>query len=443
MKTLFLNLGMGAAGDMLTAALYELLNEEEKKEFLEKINSIGIPETTVLAEKSVKCGITGTHITVKIGSEEEESEDVELSHHDHDHHHEHATHHDHDHDHDNDHHHDHDHDHDNEHHHDHDHDHNHEHHHSHNDMPSIEAVVNGLNVPSKVKADVVAVYKLIAEAESHVHGVPVEQIHFHEVGSMDAVCDVTAVCYLLHILGIEKVVATPVHVGSGNVRCAHGILPVPAPATAHILQGIPVYGGGVKGELCTPTGAALLKHFVSSFENMPTMTVERIGYGMGKKDFAVANCVVAMLGETASKKEEIIKLDCNLDDMTPERVSFAMERLFDAGALDVYTVHIGMKKSRQGLMLSVLCNEDDREAIVQTIFKYTTTLGIRENTMARYTLSRRVENISTSVGNVRIKLSSGYGIEREKYEYEDLAKIAREKDLSLEEVMRIVDNERA
>lgn len=417
MKTLFLNLGMGAAGDMLTAALYELLEDDEKKEFIEKINSVGIPKTIVSATDSTKCGIVGTHITVKIDGEEEESVDVAKEHHhshDHEHHnHEAADHHDHI-----------------------------NAHHSHNDMSSIEEIVAGMSVSERVKSDVIEVYKLIADAESHVHGVPVSQIHFHEVGSMDAVCDVTAVCYLIEKLGIEKITATPVHVGSGNVRCAHGILPVPAPATAFILNGVPIYGGGIKGELCTPTGAALLKHFVSSFEGMPTMVVEKTGYGMGKKDFPAANCVVAMLGESENKKEEVIKLDCNLDDMTPERISFAMERLFEEGALDVYTTSIGMKKSRQGLLLSVLCKEEDRESIVQTIFKYTSTIGIRENIMARYTLARRVENIETSLGNVRIKHSTGYGVDREKYEYEDLAAIAREKKLSIEEVMRIVDNER-
>lgn len=429
MKTLFLNLGMGAAGDMLTAALYELLTEEEKKEFLNKMNSIGIPDTKICAETVSKCGINGTHITVKTGDEEEISEDVSTEHH-HDHEHDHG--HDHHHDHDHDHHHD----------HDHDHHHDHEHSHTHNDMKSIEHIIDNLQIPEKVKKDVVSVYGLIAEAESHVHGVPVSLIHFHEVGAMDAVCDVTAVCYLINMLGIEKIVATPVHVGSGNVRCAHGILPVPAPATAFILKGIPMYGGAIKGELCTPTGAALLKHFVSSFDNMPAMTVDKIGYGMGKKDFAVANCIVAMLGETASRKEEVIRLECNLDDMTPERISFAMEKLFAAGALDVYTINIGMKKSRQGTMLSVLCREEDKETIVQTVFKHTTTIGIRENVMNRYTLSRHIENFSSSIGNVRIKVSSGYGIEREKYEYEDLAAIADEKGLSVEEVVRILDNER-
>ena len=185
-----------------------------------------------------------------------------------------------------------------------------------------------------MKADAKAVYALIAEAESKVHGHPVEQIHFHEVGTMDAVADVVAVCILMEMIDADSITASPVHVGSGSVRCAHGILPVPAPATALILSGIPTYGGQVQGELCTPTGAALLKHFVSSFGDRPVMAVEAIGYGMGKKDFERANCVRAFLGESAGSRDRIVKLECNLDDMTGEAVSFAMQALLKAGALD-------------------------------------------------------------------------------------------------------------
>ena len=218
----------------------------------------------------------------------------------------------------------------------------------------------------------------------------------------------------------RQVVVSPVHVGSGQVRCTHGILPVPAPATAYILRAVPIYGGSVRGELCTPTGAALLKHFAARFGNMPMMKVQGIGYGMGKKDFDAANCVRVMLGETADKADEICELGCNVDDMTGEAVGFAMDRLFEAGALDVYTVPIGMKKSRPGTLIKVMCRESDKEKIIETVFKYTTTIGIRENMMKRYVLDRHIETVETEYGPVHCKLSTGYGVTRKKYEYDDI-----------------------
>ena len=252
---------------------------------------------------------------------------------------------------------------------------------------------------------------------------------------MDAIADVTAVCLLLHRLAPDKIIASPVHVGSGQVRCAHGILPVPAPATAYLLRGIPIYGGEIQGELCTPTGAALVKHFATEFGDMPVMKVHAIGYGMGRKDFPRANCVRAMLGDTEDAGDQIVELRCNVDDMTGEAVGFALEQLMAGGALDTFTVPISMKKSRPGVLITVLCREETKEAMVRLILKHTTTLGIREFPCQRYTLSRSVETVNMPYGPVRKKVSSGYGIRREKYEYEDLAKIAREQDCSIAEVL--------
>ena len=233
-------------------------------------------------------------------------------------------------------------------------------------------------------------------------------------------------------------IASPVHTGSGQVRCAHGILPVPAPATAYLLRDVPIYGGTVQGELCTPTGAALLKHFVTRFGDMPVMRVSAIGYGCGKKDFEAANCVRALLGETENAAGSVLNLSCNLDDMTAEAVSFAMERLFDAGALEVYTLSAGMKKSRSGLLLRVICRPQDRETIVQTIFRHTSTIGIRESVNRRYVLEREIQTVDTAYGPVRKKISQGFGVTRTKYEYEDLARIAREQNLSLKEAEALV-----
>lgn len=462
MKTLYFDCGMGAAGDMLMASLYEICPDKER--FLKMMNEMGLPGLSVEAEPSVKCGITGTHMKVTIHGEEEESVDVDLQghehHHDHDHHHEHNhdhtdDHHDHSH---KDHHHSHEmaesaaeqtiheHTHDGqfEHHHDeqsdldHAHDHRHTHHH-HTSMAGISHIIEHLELPEEVKTDIVAVYRLIAEAESHVHGKTVEEIHFHEVGTADAIADIAGVCLLMHMIAPKKVIASPIHVGSGNVHCAHGILPVPAPATAFILQGLPIYSGVIKGELCTPTGAALLKHFVTEFKEMPVMRTAAIGYGMGKKDFERANCVRVLLGETEENGSEVTELSCNLDDMTPEALGFVQEILFAAGALEVYTIPIGMKKSRPGILLTCMCRCNDKEKMVSLLFKHTTTLGIRESISKRYTLTRTIKEHETPYGVIREKVSEGYGVCRGKLEYEDIAKIARENGMSLEEVKELVE----
>jgi len=411
MKILYLDCGMGAAGDMLTAALLELLPREERAGFIEKMNELGIPGVAVKAERVSKCGILGTHISVTVDGEEEESGDV----HGHEHVHEHNGH-----------------------------EHSHSHHH-HSGLHDIEHIVTGhLSLSEKVREDVLAVYRLIAEAESNAHGVPVSEIHFHEVGTMDAIADVTAVCLLMERLRPEKIVVSPIHVGSGQVRCAHGILPVPAPATAYILRDAPVYSGSIRGELCTPTGAALLKHFATGFGEMPLMKVSAVGYGMGKKDFEAANCVRAMLGEAVENTggsaegcgDTVTDLSCNVDDMTAEAIGFAMEQLFAGGALEVFTIPVNMKKCRPGTLIHVLCRNADKEKMISLLFRYTSTIGIRENLCARYTLSRRLETCDTPYGQVRRKLSSGYGVERVKYEYDDLSRIAREKGLGLDEVLR-------
>ena len=436
MKTLYLECNMGAAGDMLTAALLEL--HPDPQGFVERMNRLGLPGVVFAAQPAVKCGITGTQVSVTVGGEEEESHDVPLHTHVHEtaqdeahpgHAHDHVHVHDHGHEHTH------------THTHDHEHSHGHEHghgHHHHAGMGDIRHILSHLDIPQPVRQDAEAVYQLIAQAESHAHGRPVEEIHFHEVGTLDAVTDVVAVCWLLHDLAPEQIVASPVHVGCGQVRCAHGILPVPAPATAYILQGVPTYGGSVQGELCTPTGAALLKHFVQRFGSSPVMRVEKTGYGMGKKDFEAANCVRAMLGQTQEESTTIAQLACNLDDMTPEALGFAQERLWEAGALDVTTAPIGMKKNRPGVQLTCLCRLEDREKLVSVLFAHTTTLGVRESLCTRYTLARSQRTVETEHGPVRVKEARGWGVTREKPEYEDVANIAREQGLTLDQVKELL-----
>ena len=303
-------------------------------------------------------------------------------------------------------------------------------------MRDVDALIDGLQLDDAVKEDVRAVYRLIADAESRVHGMPVTEIHFHEVGTMDAVADVTAVCILLHELRPDDIVASPVATGYGTVHCAHGILPVPAPATALLLEGIPAYAGDCKGELCTPTGAALLKHFVKRFAEMPLMRVEKTGYGVGSKEFAHLNAVRAMIGETEDPKDRVTEFFFNVDDMTGEEIGFATERLFEEGALEVYTTPVFMKKNRPGILFSVMCREADKDRVLRAIFRHTSTIGVRESYTQRHVLNREEAKRETPYGTVREKRVSGFGISRSKTEYDDLVRIAKEQGLSLEEIRK-------
>ena len=452
MKLLYLDCGMGAAGDMLGAALAELLPDDARDAFTSELNAAGIPGIHVSLDPSVKCGITGTHLTVTVnGTEEKEgghSHSHEHSHHDHQHDHSHS--HDHHHDHS----------------HEHSHSHDHHHDHSHRSLHDIHHIIVDLKLPEAVRTDILAVYRLIAEAESKAHDKPVSEIHFHEVGTMDAIADIASVCLLLHKLAPDQIIASPIHVGSGQVKCAHGILPVPAPATAYILKDIPIYSGSIQGELCTPTGAALLKHFVTRFDQMPLMTPASTGYGMGTKDFPAANCVRAILGESFAENqpETICELSCNVDDMTGEDIAFAIEIFLQNGALDAFTVPCTMKKGRPGVLVTVLCKGPDQKQMTKLILQHTTTLGVRSAEKKRWVLSRTesetvipddmLANVSApdmpaeskahelkTTGDdctIRSKTSTGFGITRNKYEHDDLEKIARTYGLTLAQVRALL-----
>lgn len=431
MKILYLDVNMGAAGDMLTAALLELLPDPAA--FMDELNALGIPGVHFMQESAAKCGIMGTRVRVLADGQEEGEETAEEHphHHDGDHAHEHS--HEHLHEHPHEHPHEHLHEHPHEHHHD------HPHTHSHRGLSEIEDIVGHLKISAKAKEDILAVYHLIAEAESKMHGVPVEKIHFHEVGNLDAIADITAVSLLMERLNPDMIIASPIRTGRGQVRCAHGILPVPAPATAEILRGLPVFAGEFNGEMCTPTGAALLKHFVNRFEQMPLLRAEQIGYGMGRKDFPAANCVRALWGEAEEEADTVLELSCNLDDMPAEQIAFAAETLMRNGALDVFTLPCGMKKGRPGFLLTVLCRAEDREHMVRLIFKHSTTLGIRQKECRRYLLRRSFGSLSTPYGEIRRKFAEGYGVRREKLEYEDLAAAAKEHDLSIRELLQKIE----
>ena len=400
---------MGAAGDMVTAALLELVENQEY--VIKRLNASGIPGVVYTAEKSVKCGVKGTHLKVTVDGIEEIVVDVNESNHDAPHPHVHSSH---------------------------DHDHSHEH--SHRGMHEISQIIGGLNISDKVKEDALAIYNIIAEAESYVHGAPVDKIHFHEVGEMDAIADVTAAAFLMNEINPDKVIISPINTGKGQVKCAHGIIPVPAPATAYILQGMPAYSNYINGELCTPTGAAIIKYYADEFGSMAVMDIKKIGYGMGHKDFEAANCVRIFLGESLTESDKIIELNFNVDDMTGEEIGFASERFLELGAREVFTTPVVMKKSRPGQLVTLICSVDMRQDMVKAIFKYTTTIGIREAVHPRYVLDRSMKSIDTKLGSIRRKVSSGYGITRDKYEYDDLSRIARENNLSIADVKKIIEN---
>ena len=399
MKTLFLDCSMGAAGDMLTAALFELLSKEEQSSFIDRINTLGIDGVRVISEKTKKCGITGTHMKVLIDGREEH-----------------------------------------EHHHDHDHE---DGGHAHSSLSDISEQIKALDLDERIKEDALKVYRIIADAESTVHDTDITQIHFHEVGTKDALADVISVCMLMNMISPERVVVSPVCTGSGNVKCAHGILPVPAPATALILKDIPAYQGDIKSELCTPTGAALLKYFADDFSDMPVMKTDAIGYGMGTKDFERANTVRAFLGSTKDGgtedfDETVRVLQCNVDDMTGEETGFAIERLLEEGAYEAFSIPVNMKKSRPGFLIEVICSIEDTERMCGLIFRLTTTIGIRRFEYKRNVLERRIVEKETGEGTVRIKESSGYGTKKRKYEYDDLARIARDRGIGLREAAALL-----
>ncbi|MDR0293550.1 MAG: nickel pincer cofactor biosynthesis protein LarC [Oscillospiraceae bacterium] len=393
MKTLYIECHMGAAGDMLLAALLDLLGEPDV--WTGKLNALGLPDVHISCEAGIKCGLRGLRAAVTVHGHAEDG-----------HHHE---------------------------------------HHSHTGLSDIQKMIAALPLPQKVRDDAAAVYQLIASAEAEAHGCPVDLVHFHEVGALDAVADVAGVCLLMDALSPGRIAASPVHVGCGEVQCAHGVLPVPAPATAALLRGVPVYGGEVRGELCTPTGAALLRYFVKEYIPLPLMAIEKTGIGLGKKDFAPrANCVRLFWGDNfdgggalqggQGANGTVAELCCNLDDMTGEEIGYAVGALFGEGALDVFTVAAQSKKNRPGVLLSVLCREGEADRFAALMLKYTSTFGVRKRLCERYTLERSVERRGTPYGPVEVKTGEGYGVRREKAEYESAAEAARARGVPLRDV---------
>ena len=397
MKRLFLDCQMGIAGDMLTATLLGLVDNPEI--WIERLNQIGIPNVTYTLIPKEDKGLQGYRVAVTINGIEE-SEHHKGSPHD-----QHNTNH---------------------------------HHHVHGrGLQGVTDIINSLSISDTCKQNAINVYNLVAQAEAKVHKSTVTQIHFHELGMLDAIADIVAVCVLLEALKFDEIIISPIHVGTGTVHCAHGELPVPAPATMELLAGIPMYADyQIKGELCTPTGAALAKYFGTAFSHMPVLTPTKVSYGFGTKQFERPNCIRAFVDIVNDSEDTIIEMACNLDDMTPEEIGYAVEQLLLSPALDVFTTPIMMKKQRPSTMLTVLCKIDDIDSVRDLIFKHTTSIGIRYHRCDRYILNRSAGDIDWEGNRIAFKTSSGFGVERHKYEYDSLAAIAKQNDMSLLDLKR-------
>jgi pyridinium-3,5-bisthiocarboxylic acid mononucleotide nickel chelatase len=325
--------------------------------------------------------------------------------------------------------------------HTHDHDHHHEHKHVHGrSWKQIRELIEQAPLASDARALALRAFELLAQAEGKIHGVPVETVHFHEVGAIDTITDIVCSAVGLCSLGVDAWYASAVNVGSGFVQCAHGIFPVPAPATAELLKGIPIYSAGIQKELTTPTGAALLKALGCSFETAPVLAAEVIGYGAGTRNPEnFPNVLRLIIGESASVKkpagERVAVLECAIDDATPQLVAHAMERILEEGALDVMCVPVLMKKGRMGSLLTVLCRPERRETFENLLLRETTTLGIRVREEDRVTLQRRFVEVETAYGIIRVKIGSRDGEDLNWMpEYEDCARVARQHNVPLKQV---------
>jgi uncharacterized protein (TIGR00299 family) protein len=452
MKTIYFDCYSGISGDMTVGALIDAGADFET--IKAGLSSLGVGGFHVTAEKVMKKGIHATKFRV-VESSTGHDIDQAPAHahhhhthhrdHDHDHEHEHKHEHDHEHDHEHGHHHHHEHDHGHHHHHEHGHDHghhhdhehvhtqghahSHEHHGPHRHLPEIERLINASSLPQSVKDAANATFLALGHAEASVHGTTIDKVHFHEVGAIDSIVDIVAAQYAFHLLGIERFVCSPLHVGAGTVKCDHGIMPVPAPATARLLQGKPTYGGNIQGELVTPTGAAIIDHRVREFGAAPLMRVEAIGYGSGTKDLPDrANVLRVLIGQSEEDHlttETIHVLEANLDDMTGELMAPLVAALMEGGALDAFLTPVLGKKGRPAHKVTVLSADATVPALVDLLFAQSTTLGVRMRAERRVILDRTWKSVVTPWGPVRVKIGSrGEHTLSTAPEYEDCMTVA-------------------
>jgi hypothetical protein len=310
-------------------------------------------------------------------------------------------------------------------------------------LSEIKKIISAALISEGAKKRAIAIFEALGRAEAKIHNTSIESVHFHEVGAVDAMVDIICAAVGAEALGVDEIICSPLNVGGGMVKCAHGTFPVPAPATVELLASAPVYSSGVQAELVTPTGAAIVMTLASRFAAFPEMKIEKSGYGAGTRDFpghpnvvrlTVGEAVSTLAAKTASEK--ITVLEANLDDLNPQVFGYVMDRLLEEGALDVFGVPVQMKKNRPGTLLTVLCQPEDAAKLTQILFTETTTLGVRRREEVRQTLARRWESVSTPWGEVRIKIASMNGtVTNYAPEYEDCRRIAAEHRVALKTVM--------
>ncbi len=318
------------------------------------------------------------------------------------------------------------------HHHHHD---NHEHHHPHRGLYDIIEIINDSHLHSDIKNTAIKIFTRLGEAEADVHGTTPDKVHFHEVGAVDAIIDIVGAAIGIFHLGIEKVYASAIPTGNGWVKCAHGTLPIPAPATAYLLRGANIANNDIQGELTTPTGAAIITTLAEGYCNLPAMKINNIGYGAGTKDFDIPNVMRIFIGENDEKKiDRVISLEFNVDDCSGESIGYLMEKTLQNGALDIFYTPVQMKKNRPGVMVTVLCKHQDEDNIVRLLLSESTTLGIRRNEITRYILPREIVIVATPLGDIRVKTTTFEGIKKFAPEYEDCKKIAENSNIPLTEV---------
>lgn len=440
MRILYYDCFAGISGDMHLGAMIDL--GIEPNYLKSELSKLGIDDEFKLdIKEGIKNGITGTKVDVVLLNE------GKSHHHDHnqDHTHDHSHTHSHNHNHDHDHGHSHD-------HHDHSHDHDHGHHHHHDRNYSvIKEMIENSDLSDAVKDLSIKMFYEIAVAEGKVHGKPLEEVHFHEVGAVDSIVDIVGSAICLDALEFDTVQASPVQLGGGFVMCDHGKIPVPAPATTEILKGIPVRSGLVQKEMTTPTGAAILKVMVENYTENKAFTIDKTAYGLGTRDLEIPNVLRIYIGTVESESPKLGEyesmenagqfiLETNIDDMNGELYGYVEEKLFNTGALDVFKTPIIMKKGRPAVKLSVLIRPEDRDAILEVIFRETTSGGVREYPVMKHMMTKKYRQVETSYGPVQVKdFYYKNQLIKSKTEYEDCAQIAREKDISIQTVYKAVE----
>jgi len=386
-KILYFDCFAGISGDMTVGALLDLGADE--KELMRSLDMLHLHGYRIEIKKALKNGISGTDFNVII--EEEHS---------------HHSHHDH-------------------------------HHHSRN-FSDISGLINSSPLDSFVKELSLKIFREIAEAESKIHAKSIDEVHFHEVGAIDSIVDIVAAAVCLNMLKPDKIISSPLNLGEGTVECAHGVFPVPAPATAEILKGIPVYSSGIKKEMTTPTGAAIIKCIAEDFSSFPAMKIASTGYGLGKRNLEVPNVLRLVMGETEISGKKVM-IETNIDDMSGEIFSYLVPRLFEHGALDVFITPVIMKKGRPGHVLSVMCEDTQVNPLEEIIFSETTTFGTRRYEVDRTELERTVSKVNTSYGEISVKNAYSNGkFLKFSPEYDECAEAAKKHGVPVREVYNAV-----